>query len=246
MTDLIWSPRLERNIGYVWVPIGLAGPRTPRDRGADGGAGRLAPRRSRSSIRRRTSRSHDRAHDSAKRSPPVRKPYRAASLRPAGPITTRRSIFERAGFRRDWMIVGRRGGCPSAGTYFLPRSSTLVIARGRDGRSEAFYNVCRHRGTAVVEEPCGAAGRFQCLYHAWIYDLEGQPRPSQAHRGSRRLRPAGFGSSAVRMETWQGFVFVASPNADARRLARRPPPHLARFDFGELRVAHAHLRGRYD
>ncbi len=26
VTDLVWSPRLERNIGYVWVPIGLAGP----------------------------------------------------------------------------------------------------------------------------------------------------------------------------------------------------------------------------
>ena len=25
VTDLIWSPRLERNIGYVWVPIALAG-----------------------------------------------------------------------------------------------------------------------------------------------------------------------------------------------------------------------------
>jgi aminomethyltransferase len=26
VTDLIWSPRLEKNIGYVWVPIGLAEP----------------------------------------------------------------------------------------------------------------------------------------------------------------------------------------------------------------------------
>jgi glycine cleavage system aminomethyltransferase T len=26
VTDLVWSPRLERNIGYVWVPIELAGP----------------------------------------------------------------------------------------------------------------------------------------------------------------------------------------------------------------------------
>ena len=24
VTDLIWSPRLEKNIGYVWVPIDLA------------------------------------------------------------------------------------------------------------------------------------------------------------------------------------------------------------------------------
>jgi aminomethyltransferase len=29
VTDLIWSPRLEKNIGYVWLPIGLAAPGTP-------------------------------------------------------------------------------------------------------------------------------------------------------------------------------------------------------------------------
>ena len=29
VTDLIWSPRLEKNIGYVWLPIGLADPGTP-------------------------------------------------------------------------------------------------------------------------------------------------------------------------------------------------------------------------
>ena len=35
VTDLIWSPRLERNIGYVWVPIALAGAgNAARDRGA--------------------------------------------------------------------------------------------------------------------------------------------------------------------------------------------------------------------
>ena len=29
VTDLIWSPRLEKNIGYVWLPIALAAPGTP-------------------------------------------------------------------------------------------------------------------------------------------------------------------------------------------------------------------------
>ena len=28
VTDLVWSPRLERNIGYAWVPIELADPGT--------------------------------------------------------------------------------------------------------------------------------------------------------------------------------------------------------------------------
>jgi aminomethyltransferase len=31
VTDLIWSPRLARNIGYVWVPIELTGPGNPLD-----------------------------------------------------------------------------------------------------------------------------------------------------------------------------------------------------------------------
>jgi glycine cleavage system aminomethyltransferase T len=37
VTDLIWSPRLEKNIGYVWVPIELAGPGTDLEiEGPDG------------------------------------------------------------------------------------------------------------------------------------------------------------------------------------------------------------------
>ena len=40
VTDLIWSPRLERNIGYVWVPIELAAPGTrSRSTNPDGRAG---------------------------------------------------------------------------------------------------------------------------------------------------------------------------------------------------------------
>jgi aminomethyltransferase len=44
VTDLIWSPRLERNIGYVWLPIELAGPGTELEIVAPDGA--LWPARS--------------------------------------------------------------------------------------------------------------------------------------------------------------------------------------------------------
>jgi glycine cleavage system aminomethyltransferase T len=40
VTDLIWSPRLAKNIGYVWLPIELASPGTPVL--IDGGGGTLA------------------------------------------------------------------------------------------------------------------------------------------------------------------------------------------------------------
>lgn len=38
VTDLIWSPRLERNIGYVWLPIELSGPGTALEVSAPDGS----------------------------------------------------------------------------------------------------------------------------------------------------------------------------------------------------------------
>lgn len=38
VTDAIWSPRLERNIGYVWVPTELSEPRTSLEVQMPGGA----------------------------------------------------------------------------------------------------------------------------------------------------------------------------------------------------------------
>src|SRR5437879_7864205 len=108
----------------------------------------------------------------------IRRPYRAARLLP------RRAYHDVAihdwererFFGHDWVVIGRAEEAPRPGTYFTADldGEPLLIVRGRDDRLRAFYNVCQHRGTAVVEEPCGKAVRFQCPYHAWIYDLDGQ------------------------------------------------------------------------
>ena len=37
VTDACWSPRLEKNIGYVWVPVGYAAPGTRLDVDTDDG-----------------------------------------------------------------------------------------------------------------------------------------------------------------------------------------------------------------
>ncbi len=51
----------------------------------------------------------------------------------------------------------------------------ILISRDQDGELHAMLNVCRHRGTRLVEEPgfCRARKTFQCRYHGWTYDLAG-------------------------------------------------------------------------
>ena len=107
----------------------------------------------------------------------VRREYRAASLLP------KRAYHDAAIFdwerqhvlRTDWVMVAREEDVAEPGTYTLVEldGENIIVVRGRDHVLRAFFNVCRHRGTAVAEDACGKVVRFQCPYHAWIYDLDG-------------------------------------------------------------------------
>ena len=58
----------------------------------------------------------------------------------------------------------------------------LILSRDRDGAGHVLANVCRHRGTRLIEtDEVIVAPRIVCPYHAWTYRPDGAlaalPRP---------------------------------------------------------------------
>ena len=50
----------------------------------------------------------------------------------------------------------------------------VVVVRDDDGEVYAFENRCSHRGALICLEKTGKAAQdFQCVYHAWTYDRQG-------------------------------------------------------------------------
>lgn len=76
---------------------------------------------------------------------------------------------------KTWLFVGHEAEFPRAGSFKTTQlgDQPVIVVRGDDGRLRVLLNSCRHRGALVCREKIGDAARFQCLYHAWSYDLRG-------------------------------------------------------------------------
>jgi carnitine monooxygenase subunit len=112
--------------------------------------------------------------------------------------------------RPAWQIVCHASDIPEAGdwrTLDLPGESVIAI-RGPDGRLRAFANVCRHRGSRLVDGEAGCAKRLTCPYHAWTYAADGRLVGVPNRADYPGLDPAQLGLIPVELETWRGFIFV--------------------------------------
>ena len=175
----------------------------------------------------------------------VRQPtYRANLLPPRVYHDSAVLAYEQeAWFAAGWVCVGREEDAAATGGYFLVTvaDERLIVVRGADRELRAFYNVCRHRGATLVEEsaPCGELVRFQCPYHAWVYDLEGRLRTPRHTEVLEGFEPADWGLVPACLATWQGFVFLDLSGAapPLTETLGDLPALLARFDLGGLRRA---------
>jgi Rieske 2Fe-2S family protein len=153
---------------------------------------------------------------------------------------------ERIWFER-WVCIGRAEEIANPGDYLVRElaGESLLVARNREGALRAFYNVCAHRGTKLLDETGEACGHvskaFKCPYHSWAFDLDGQligtpnvDEDEQFERGDFPLHP-------IAVEAYGGFLFVhlghaPRPLIDELREGLESIASFERYHLDELRV----------
>ena len=122
-------------------------------------------------------------------------------------------IFEKeraAIFSQQWVCVGHESELAKPGDYLVREiaGESLVFTRDQSGTIRGFYNVCRHRGTRLCEEPSGHAAAIQCPYHAWTYALDGRLIGAPHMDEAADFSKCDYALHGVSVALWEGFVFV--------------------------------------
>jgi len=123
-------------------------------------------------------------------------------------------------FGDTWAFAGMDEDVKAPGDYKCVDSgdAALVLIRDAENRLRAFHNVCRHRGTRLLEGSGHIAGNvLSCFYHKWTYSLaDGFPLVSVPHEQAvfPTLDKSCFSLHPARVATWMNLVFV-HPDPDA-------------------------------
>ncbi len=130
--------------------------------------------------------------------------------------------------RPSWQVVCHLSDIPNPGDWhsFEFLGESVIAVRGDDGAVRGFTNVCRHRGSRLVDGASGCARKLVCPYHAWTYELDGRLSGVPAKSDYPDLRLDDHSLATVDTEVWQGFVFIRL-TGDGPSVAEMMAPHMA-------------------
>lgn len=117
-------------------------------------------------------------------------------------------------FHRCWLYVGHESEVANPGDYVrrpLAGRPVFMVRGAKSNRVHVFHNTCTHRGAVVCRQKAGNAKVFQCFYHAWTFDSEGNLKgvPDREAYGDRLDFAALALKPVARVASYRGFVFAS-------------------------------------
>jgi len=115
-----------------------------------------------------------------------------------------------------WNYLCLDAELPASGSYrtTFVGDTPVVVVKDDDGEVYAFENRCAHRGALIALEKSGRADSFQCVYHAWSYNRQGDLTGVAFEKGVKGQggMPTSFckeehGPRKLRIATFCGLVF---------------------------------------
>ena len=146
-------------------------------------------------------------------------------------------------FNTQWFCVGRAEQIANRGDYLHASvaGESVIIVRVRADALRAFYNVCRHRGSRLIDA-AACSGHFDgaivCPYHAWSYNLDGGLRGAPFVRFDEGCPKENFSLVPVQLEEWGGFIFLNLGESPAPSLLEQVGAvveRLSRYPLHDLR-----------
>ena len=163
------------------------------------------------------------------------------------PFYISESVFEadmQSVFRTQWLFVGHSCEVSEPGQYFTAEvgHEPLIVVRDRQGALQAFFNVCRHRGSKLALEWGGCAKALVCPYHGWTYELQGALKAARFMGDN--FDPLDYPLLPVHIREIAGLLFVclADNTPDLEEAFTAIAPQLSLHKLDKAKVA---VRDRY-
>ena len=117
---------------------------------------------------------------------------------------------------KTWNFLCLESDLQDAGDYRTTHvgETPVVVVKDQDQQIYAFENRCAHRGALIALEKSGKDASFQCVYHAWSYNRQGDLTGVAFAKGVKGQggMPASFckedhGPRKLRVSVFCGLVF---------------------------------------
>ena len=118
-------------------------------------------------------------------------------------------------YSKHWVLVDHVSRIHNIGDYFLVNlaGQEIIVVRESKDSVNAFYNVCRHRGSKVCLESSGRIKLLVCPYHAWSYKLDGTLQSAQLMADD--FDPSQHGLHPCHIKELKGIIFLCISDKEA-------------------------------